>query len=58
VSESHLVISDSAILKFSSIRVSEKVMLGDDGGIDLEGKELGDGDELLKKMLLIPFLGI
>ena len=53
---SHLVIRDSAISMFSSIRDSEKVRLGEAGGIFavLEGE--GEGD--LKNTFLIPLLGI
>ena len=54
--QSHLVIRDSAISMFSSIRDSEKVRLGEAGGIFavLEGE--GEGD--LKNTSLIPLLGI
>lgn len=48
-----MVISDSAVSMFSSIKESEKVGRGEGGG-NIEG-EGGDG---LKNMLLIPFLGI
>ena len=56
--ESHLVIRDSAISMFSSIRDSEKVRLGEAGGIItvLEGEGEGEGD--LKNTFLIPLLGI
>ena len=53
--KSHLVIRDSAISMFSSIRDSDKVRLGEAGGIIavLEGE--GEGD--LKNTFLIPLLG-
>lgn len=46
-----MVISDSAVSMFSSIKDSEKVRRGEGGG-NIEG---ADG---WKNMLLIPFLGI
>lgn len=43
---------------FSSINESENVRRGEEGGMmDTESDE-GEGDEGLKKMFLIPFLGI